>query len=143
MDDLYLIARIADERIAMPARSIGSVVEIDQIAPVPRVAPHIAGLFALRSRVLTVVDTRTALDLGSIARTADMKAVIVNYDGHSYALLVDEVEDVVDGRTREACPAVLAGRWAEAAIGSIRHGEEAILLIDPAVLIAGAEPLAA
>ncbi len=143
MDSLYLVARIADETIALPATEIGSVVEVDQIAPVQRVPPHVAGLFALRSRVLTVIDTRTALELGAIARTETMTAIIVECDGHSYALLVDEVEDVIEAPAPEACPALLRPSWRRAARGTIRHGGDAILLIDPTALIAGPEPLAA
>jgi len=140
---LYLIARIDQEVVALPATEIGSVVEVDQIAAVPRVPAHVAGLFALRSRVLTVIDTRSSLDLGTIDRDAAMTAVIVECDGHSYALLVDEVEDVIEAGQPEPCPALLSTSWRRAAKGTIRRGEDAILLIDPAVVVAGPEPLAA
>jgi purine-binding chemotaxis protein CheW len=140
---LYLIARIADETIALPATEIGSVVEVDQIAAVPRVPPHVAGLFALRSRVLTVIDTRASLELGAIDRTGENTAVIVECESHSYALLVDEVEDVIEAGQPDSCPALLPASWRRAARGTIRRGEQAILLIDPATLVAGPEPLAA
>jgi len=140
---LYLIARIDQEVVALPATEIGSVVEVDQIAAVPRVPAHVAGLFALRSRVLTVIDTRSSLDLGVIDRDAAMTAVIVECDGHSYALLVDEVDDVIEAGQPEPCPALLSTSWRRAAKGTIRRGEDAILLIDPAVVVAGPEPLAA
>jgi len=140
---LYLIARIADETIALPATEIGSVVEVDQIAAVPRVPPHVAGLFALRSRVLTVIDTRASLELGAIDRTGEKTAVIVECESHSYALLVDEVEDVIEAGQPDSCPALLPASWRRAARGTIRRDEQAILLIDPATLVAGPEPLAA
>jgi len=140
---LYLIARIDEETIALPATEIGSVVEVDQIAPVPRVPSHVAGLFALRSRVLTVIDTRASLELGAIDRDVQATAVIVECEGHSYALLVDEVEDVIEAGPPEPCPALLSASWRRAAKGTIRHGDDAILLIDPAILVAGPEPLAA
>ncbi|HWI85614.1 MAG TPA: chemotaxis protein CheW [Sphingomonas sp.] len=143
MKALYLIARIDDETIALPATQIGSVVEVDQIASIPRVPKHVAGLFALRSRVLTVIDTRAALELGAVSREGTMTAIIVESDGHSYALLVDEVEDVIEAGTPEPCPAMLRPSWRRAAIGTIRRGENAILLIDPSALVAGPEPLAA
>jgi purine-binding chemotaxis protein CheW len=143
MTSLYLLARIADETIALPADTIGSVVEVEQIAPVPRVPPHVAGLFALRSRVLTVIDTRAALELGAIARTGTLTAVIVECDGHSYALLVDEVEDVIEAGAPEPCPALLGGAWRRAARGTVRHGAAAILLVDPAAIVAGPESIAA
>ena len=140
---LYLIARIDQEIVALPATEIGSVVEVDQIAAVPRVPSHVAGLFALRSRVLTVIDTRASLELGDIDREAPMTAVIVECDGHSYALLVDEVEDVIEAGQPDSCPALLPASWRRAARGTIRRDEQAILLIDPATLVAGPEPLAA
>jgi purine-binding chemotaxis protein CheW len=143
MKALYLIARIADEIVALPASAVGSVVEVDQIAPVPRVAPHIAGLFALRSRVLTLIDSRAALDLGAVDRESGMTAVVIECEGHSYALLVDEVEDVIESGPPEPCPALLRHAWRRAAIGTIQHSGNAILLIDPAAIVAGPESIAA
>jgi len=143
MNSLFLIARIAGETVALPAADIGSVVEVEEIAPVPRVPPHIAGLFALRSRVLTVVDTRAALGLGAMARDGAMTAIITDHERQSYALLVDEVEDVIEADPPEACPALVAPAWRNAAQGTIRRGDEAILLVSPAALVAGPEMLAA
>ena len=52
MEALKLIARIADQQVAISADTVESVVEVEAITPVPLAAPHIAGLAALRSRVL-------------------------------------------------------------------------------------------
>lgn len=143
MTGLFLIARIAGETVAMHAADIGSVVEVDEITPVPRVAPHIAGLFALRSRVLTVVDTRAALGLGRMARAGLASAIVADHEGQSYALLVDEIEDVIEADGPEPCPALVSATWAHVARGAIRRGGEAILVIAPAGLIMGPEVLAA
>src|SRR5689334_18908704 len=62
--ELLLVVTIAGERVALPAAAVESVVELDTLIPVPRAAPHIAGLSALRSRVLTVVDCMRSLELG-------------------------------------------------------------------------------
>lgn len=140
---LYLIARVADETIALNTAEISSVVDVDQIAAVPRVPSHIAGLFALRSRVLTVIDTRAALQLGTVDCTASMTAVIVESEGHSYALLVDEVVDVIEADEPEPCPALLGASWRRAAIGTIRLEDKAILLVDATALIAGPQAAAA
>ena len=134
---LYLIARIADETVALPCSEIGSVVEVDAISAVPRVPSHVAGLFALRSRVLTVIDTCASLEFGPIARDGGMTAVIVDYDGHSYALLVDEVEDVIEAAAPDSCPALLSASWRRVSKGTIRRGDDAILLVDPATLVMG------
>ena len=144
MEELFLIVSIAGQRIALPADHVESVVEIDNITPVPLVSPHVAGLFALRSRVLTIIDSGSALGLEPTARSGAMQAVIVLCDGHQYGLLVEHVEDVLE-TTAPVRPvrAVLADGWARAARGVMVHGGEALLLVDPAMLIAGPADLAA
>jgi purine-binding chemotaxis protein CheW len=144
MDALFLIVVIAGQRVAMPANHVESVIEIDQITPVPLVAPHVAGLFALRSRVLTIVDSVAALDLGKTPVSKAMQAVIVACDGHPYGLLVEHVEDVVVGSGAvQPVRAALGDGWARAAMGVIEHDGNALLLIDPAILIGGCVAAAA
>jgi purine-binding chemotaxis protein CheW len=138
MDALKLIARIAGQQIALPAGVVGSVVEVDAITPVPLAAPHVAGLAALRSRVLTIIDSYAALDLGFAPREGILQAVVVTIDNHAYGLLVDEVEDVVSIEgDPEPLHAGLTSGWAHAAIGIVEHDGKAILLLDPARLVAG------
>ncbi|MET0269276.1 MAG: chemotaxis protein CheW [Sphingomonas sp.] len=135
---LYLVARLDGERIALPADPIESVVEIDRIARVPRVPPHIAGLAALRSRVLTIVDCRHSLGLRRRDGDRATCTVIVTVGAHHYGLLVDEVLDVVaiEAAPRRVDLALRPG-WARATAGMIDHDGEALLLLDPAALVAG------
>ena len=51
MDKLYLVARIADTRVALRSRAINSVVTVGTPVEVPAAPPHVAGLVALRSRI--------------------------------------------------------------------------------------------
>ena len=97
MNELLLVVTIAGERVALPAAAVESVVELDTLIPVPRAAPHVAGLSALRSRVLTVIDCMRSLELG-VTDCSDgiREAAVVELDGHHYALIVDLVEDVVE-----------------------------------------------
>lgn len=137
MAELLLIVRLDGERIALRADDVESVVELEGLTPVPGVPPHIAGLAALRSRVLTVVDCVAALDPGrTIGAMRD--AVVVVAEGHPYALLVDGVEDVVDaegevGPVRTA----LAGGWQRVARGMVEAEGRLTLLADVQAFIAG------
>jgi purine-binding chemotaxis protein CheW len=144
MDRLHLLASIAGERVAFDATSVESVVEIDALTPVPRAPTHVAGLAALRSRVLTVIDTHAALGLGLIERRSLMPTIIAMVDGHLYGLLVDSIDDVA---ALLAPPAPIRGRlapgWAQATPLGVEHDGALILLLDPAALIAGHAALAA
>jgi purine-binding chemotaxis protein CheW len=139
---LFLIARIGADMVALEAHQVGSVVELGQVTPVPRVARHVAGLCALRSRVLTVIDVHAALELPSLD-PRPTTAVICDVDGHGYALLLDQVEDVVEAGAPTPCPAALAPRWAHAALGLIETGGTSVLLLDPVRLVEGPAPAAA
>ncbi|RST30729.1 chemotaxis protein CheW [Sphingomonas ginkgonis] len=145
MNDLLLIVTIGGQRVALPAAQVESVVELDTLIPVPRAAPHVAGLSALRSRVLTVIDCMRSLGLGtSDAADGIREAAVVELDGHHYALLVDGVEDVVDAT---GDPAPLRGAmgpgWERVSLGLVETGEGALLLVDVAALIAGNDQRAA
>src|SRR5918997_522302 len=97
MTELLLVVTVAGQRVALPAAAVESVVELDTLTAVPRAAAHVAGLSALRSRVLTVIDCMRALELGATDCSDGIReAAIVELDGHHYALIVEVVEDVVE-----------------------------------------------
>lgn len=132
---LHLVARIADRAVAFDSRAVESVVDLDTIVPVPRVAPGIAGVAALRSRVVTVVDPRVALGAGP-ARQPTRRAIVIKLDGHAYAILVDSLQDVAP-YVRLATPPGLAldGGWSAAARGMIDLDGSPVLVLDPAALV--------
>ena len=139
MSGLLLVVEIAGERVALASSETESVVELDTLIPVPRAAPHVAGLSALRSRVLTVIDARRSLDLGDTDCSDGIReAVVVELDGHHYALIVDQVEDVVESLGEPAAirGAMEAG-WARVARGMIETEMGPILLVDVAALVSG------
>jgi purine-binding chemotaxis protein CheW len=137
MADLLLIARLAGRRIAFPAAEIEAVVELEGVTPVPRAAPHVAGLSALRSRVLTVIDGLAALEAGRSGE-AGRDAIVVPSGGHTYALMVEEVEDVIEAAAPpHPLNAPLGAGWDRVAIGTVEAEGELYLLVDPHLLIAG------
>jgi len=145
MNELLLVVTIAGQRVALPSAAVESVVELDTLIPVPRAAPHVAGLSALRSRVLTVIDCMRSLELG-VTDCSDgiREAVVVELDGHHYALLVDLVEDVVESLS-EAVPVRVAmgPGWERISHGMVETEAGPLLVVDVAALVAGAEAKAA
>ena len=110
-----------------------------RLIPVPRAAPHVAGLSALRSRVLTVIDCMRSLELG-VTDCSDgiREAAVVELDGHHYALIVDLVEDVVEALSEPADGSRGDGARLGARFqGHGRDGAGPLLLIDIAALVGG------
>ena len=145
MNELLLVVTIAGERVALPAASVESVVELDTLIPVPCAAPHVAGLSALRSRVLTVIDCKRSLELGDSDRSDGIReAAVVDFDGHHYALIVDLVEDVVEALAEPApIRAAMGAGWERVCKGMVDTETGPLLLVDVASLLAGSEAKAA
>ena len=61
--DLFLIAHIAGRGVAIESGQVDSVVDIGDVVAVPLADRAVRGLAALRSRVVTVIDTGIALGL--------------------------------------------------------------------------------
>lgn len=138
MEDLFLLARIAGRDVAVPSDQVESVVDIAAVMPVPRAAPQVRGLAALRSRVVTVIDGAVALGRAPAAHAAG-RAVIVRRDGHDYAVLVDALEDV-EPLPFQPLGAGLAldPAWARIATGIVEREGEPLLAIDVHRLLAPA-----
>jgi purine-binding chemotaxis protein CheW len=145
MNELLLIVTIAGQRVALPAAAVESVVELDTLIPVPRAAPHVAGLSALRSRVLTVIDCMRSLELGT-SDTSDgiREAAVVELTGHHYALIVDVVEDVVETLGAPSpVRAAMGDGWERVSKGMVETEVGPLLLIDVEALVSGVEARAA
>ena len=142
---LLLIVTIAGQRVAFAADAVESVVELDTLIHVPRAQPHVAGLSALRSRVLTVIDCRRSLKLGASDCSEGIReAAVVELEGHHYALIVDAVEDVVEALSEPtAVRAAMEAGWERVSQGMVETEEGPLLLVDVAALIGGVEAKAA
>ncbi len=144
MADLLLIVRLAGRRIALPAAEVEGVVELEAITPAPRAAGHVAGLSALRSRVLTVIDGMASLEFGRSRVDGLLDAIVIPSGGHPYALIVESVEDVIEA-IRPPLPirTPVGAGWDRVAIGMAEVGEDLLLLVDPHRLIGGPQAQAA
>ncbi|WP_420605659.1 chemotaxis protein CheW [Novosphingopyxis sp.] len=130
MNNLYLVARIAGTDVAIPTREVESVVSVGEIVPVPAAAKRIAGLFALRSRVVTMIDgawtvsgERTDIQPGAIA-------IVTAIGGHIYGFVAERVEDVLTiepDRIMDAGGIALG--WSDVATGVATMDERALLIV--------------
>lgn len=135
--DLFLIAHVAGRPIAIAGAQVESVVDLGPIVVVPGAERAVRGLAALRSRVVTVIDTGVALGLAPMPDEA-RRAVITKLDGHNYAVLVDALEDVAPFAHQPIENGLaLRGGWAAAAAGLVERDGEPVLVLDLARIVPG------
>jgi purine-binding chemotaxis protein CheW len=148
MENHFLLIRLGAETALIDAEIVQSVVELETVTPVPCTPRHVAGLAAMRSRPVTVIDCYQALGLAPAAsddtKATELLAVVVELDGHLYALRVDEVVDVLSLDNKVSTTRMkLRDGWARVQRGLLETGNGPALLIDPAALIAGMPAAAA
>lgn len=138
--NLLVMARIAGRACVLPALDVKSVIETAAITPVPR-APHwIAGITALRSQALTAIDCRRAIGLASAEWPTDHRSIVVAEGGHSYALLVDAIEDITTAASEVGqVPGGFGPEWSRIATGMVETLAGPALLLDLAAVLAGPE----
>lgn len=136
MEKLYLIARIADTRVALRSRAINSVVTVGTPVHVPAAPAHVAGLFALRSRVFTLIDPHVVIGLPAVPVAPGQRVIVVDVADHGYALLADAIEDVcfIDAAETRVTGRLLPG-WARVADAMIEHEGASLLVVDPSHFI--------
>ena len=143
MSDRLLIAYIDGRRVAIPAREVHSVIELDTVTPIPLAPVHVSGMSALRSRVLTVIDCRLALGLAT-GTDAGEEAIVVERAGYLDALRVDAAEDVCEQEGATTVPPGQLGRgWSQIACGMVETSAGPALLVALDALIAGPQAWAA
>lgn len=138
MNELLLMCTIAARRAAIPAIEVQSVIEVENITPIPGTPDFICGLTALRSQALTVIDCALALGVAGASDSTDRRAAVVEIEGHLYALLVDEAHDVGEALSEPvAVPGGFGEGWQRVARGMVETDGGPTLLVDIGQLVSG------
>ncbi|HEX7877706.1 MAG TPA: chemotaxis protein CheW [Sphingobium sp.] len=136
MDQLYLLATLAGVRVAVDTREVEAVVKLADISPVPGLGAHVAGLSALRSRVLTIIDVPALINGAPTPRERRGFAIIADISGHSYGLMVDVIHDICQVPEGDLpLRGQLGPAWASYARAIVEHDGQPYLLVSLASFI--------
>lgn len=144
MSELFLLAEIDGAMIAIESDVVESVVWVQDFIPVPRVDPLVAGIFALRSRVLTLIDTQFAVTEKQKPVPENALAIIAQIGGFHFGLLVDAVKDVVTVQPDQYETSIKAGsNWMQYSKGLVDVDGQIVVIICPAKIVEGKQDMAA
>ncbi|MBZ0071770.1 MAG: chemotaxis protein CheW [Thiohalobacteraceae bacterium] len=91
----YVTFRLEDETYGINVMQVQEVLRVTEIAPVPGAPHYVLGIINLRGNVVTVIDTRERLGLGSKDMEESTRIVIIEVDKQVVGMLVDAVAEVV------------------------------------------------
>jgi len=132
--------------LGVPVLRVQDVIAETVLNRIPLAPPEVAGSLNLRGRIVTAIDLRRRLRMPERSPGQATISVIVERGGELYALLADDIGDVLwlSADQYEPAPATLSTHWRSLCDGLYRLEDELLLVLDiDQVLNFGAGSLAA
>lgn len=130
----FVSVRVGGQTFGVPVLEVQDVIAPVRIDRIPLAPPEVAGSLNLRGRIVTAVDLRPRLGLPLREDGERFMCVIVERANELYALLVDDVGDVLwlSRSEHEAAPVTLPQAWRDMSDGLYRLDGDLLLALSPA-----------
>jgi purine-binding chemotaxis protein CheW len=128
----YVTFTTADQLFGLPIERVQDVFRPTHITRVPLAGPEIAGVLNLRGRIVTAIELRSRLGLGTREPDNAAMAIGIEHRGESFGLLVDAVGEVVKlpGGEREPNPINLDRNLGRVSAGVYRLDGQLMVTLD-------------
>src|SRR5579864_5093350 len=119
---VFVTLTVADQLCGVPVLGVRDILGEHAITRIPLAPPDIAGSLNLRGRIVTAIDLRRRLSLPPPEPGQKRMSVVAEQGGELYALLVDQVSEVMnlDATLFERNPPTLGRNWAVFSNGIFR-----------------------
>src|SRR5579862_9316773 len=119
---MFVTLTVADQLCGVPVLAVRDILGEQAITRIPLAPPEIAGSLNLRGRIVTAVDLRRRLRLPEPPDNQPRMSVVAEQGGELYALLVDQVSEVMSLKASafERNPPTLEPTWAAFSAGIYR-----------------------
>jgi purine-binding chemotaxis protein CheW len=137
-EQVLVTLTVADQICGVPVLSVRDILGEQPITRIPLAPPEIAGSLNLRGRIVTAIDLRRRLGLPPAPPGQKKMSVVADQGGELYALLVDQVSEVMSLRanTFERNPPTLEKHWATFSTGIYRLEGRLLVVLDVGKLLA-------
>ena len=129
---------VGDQLCGVPVLAVRDILGEQTITRIPLAPLEIAGSLNLRGRIVTAIDLRRRLHLPAPPAGQARMSVVAEQGGELYALLVDQVSEVLslDASTFERNPPTLEKSWAAFSTGIFRLDGRLLVVLDVSRLLA-------
>ena len=91
----YFTVFVGGEIFGLPVENTHTIFRVSSVTSVPLSTGDVAGLVNLRGKIVTAVSLRRRLKMPTDTSLQDALAIGIEYKGENFALIVDEVGDVL------------------------------------------------
>lgn len=137
-EQVFVTLMVGDQLCGVPVLSVRDILSEQVITRIPLAPPEVAGSLNLRGRIVTAIDLRRRLRLPASSGGQRRMSVVAEQGGELYALLVDQISEVLSLRTSsfERNPVTLAPAWAAFSCGIYRLDGRLLVVLDVGRLLA-------
>jgi purine-binding chemotaxis protein CheW len=137
-EEVFVTLSVADQLCGIPVLSVRDVLGPQAITRIPLAPREVAGSLNLRGRIVTAIDLRRRLCLPPAPADITQMSIVAEQSGELYALLVDQVSEVLSLPLRqfERNPPTLPLEWARYSTGVYRLQGRLLAVLDVARLLA-------
>jgi purine-binding chemotaxis protein CheW len=134
----FVTLTVADQLCGVPVLSVRDILGEHAITRIPLAPQEIAGSLNLRGRIVTAIDLRERLHLPPPPADQQRMSVVAEQGGELYALLVDQVAEVMSLKASafERNPSTLPQTWAAFSSGIYRLEGRLLVVLDVGKLLA-------
>ena len=127
----FVSISVAGQLFGLPVEEVQDVTRGGRINAIPLAPAEIAGAMNLRGRIATAIDLRARLAFEPRSAGESFYCVLVERAGDLFALLADDVGDVMwfDAAARSAPPANLRPDWRNLVDGLLRLEDQLVLTL--------------
>lgn len=137
-EQVFVTLTVADQLCGVPVLGVRDILGEQSITRIPLAPPEIAGSLNLRGRIVTAIDLRRRLHLPPPPPGQKRMSVVAEQGGELYALLVDQVSEVMSLKASayERNPPTIEPAWAAFSNGVYRLDDRLLVVLDVARLLA-------
>ena len=135
---VFVTLTVADQLCGVPVLAVRDILGEHKITRIPLAPAEIAGSLNLRGRIVTAIDLRRRLRLPPAPDDQPPMSVVAEQGGELYALLVDQVSEVMSLKSSafERNPPTLPPAWAQFSSGIYRLDGRLLVVLDVGKLLA-------
>ena len=137
-EDVFVTLMVGEQLCGIPVLTVRDVLGPQTITRIPLAPLEVAGSLNLRGRIVTAIDLRSRLRLSPAPSGTPRMAVVAEQGSELYALLVDQVAEVMSLRSAqfERNPPTLPQEWAQYSTGIYRLQGRLLVVLDVPRLLA-------
>ncbi|QTN00591.1 chemotaxis protein CheW [Sediminibacillus dalangtanensis] len=127
-----IIFQLKQQQYGVDIQQVRSIERLVDVTEVPNTSDFIKGIINLRGQVIPIIDLKERLNLGKQDYSEETRVLIIEIEGVTAGLIVDEAKDVIDidPEIIDPTPSMAGGVHSEFLRGVAKLEDRLLIMLD-------------